>query len=378
MKILQVASFSGNIGDNASHIGLRKILDKVLPSYSITKLEIRKFYGNYKHADKLRFDEQFLRLLESYDMLFIGGGGFLDYWVPGSKTGTTIDMAPEILAAIKIPLIISSVGCMPHKAVPEGNIEKFRQFLDGLLEKPKTLVAVRNDGSRETLTKHIGIKYAEAIPEVLDHGFFYENDGSSYLPIEGRYVAINSTIDQLAMLNSKVGPIDIDHYYRELNTVIQHLFQNTPLNLVFVPHIHSDLVAINKVLSDIDDFFLRTRVAVAPFSTGDLACNQAFSAYRNSELNIGMRFHANVCSIAMGKPTIGIAALDRVLDLFTSMDLEGNAIKVDGNFASSVIRKVEAIVDTGNCASDFVVGDDLLQKKRQSTIQIYRNFIEKL
>tara|TARA_B100000989_G_C19449332_1_gene431017 strand:+ start:778 stop:924 length:147 start_codon:yes stop_codon:yes gene_type:complete len=41
MKVLHLASFSGNIGDNASHYGLYKILDEL-----IKISEIKRMYGS--------------------------------------------------------------------------------------------------------------------------------------------------------------------------------------------------------------------------------------------------------------------------------------------------------------------------------------------
>ena len=376
MKILHVASFSGNIGDNASHAGFKTILDKFLPHYTVTPLEIRKFYKNYQRSDKLRFDDSFLRLLKNYDLLVIGGGGFFDYWVPGSETGTTIDIAPAVLEAIDIPVIISSVGCMPHKDVPPGNIKKFRRFLDILLAKEKTYVAVRNDGSTQTLRHFIGPEYAGAIPEIVDHGFFYQNDGHYFRPFEGRYIAINSTSDQLNMKNVKVGPVNHELYHRELRTVINHVIDNTDLHLAFVPHIYSDVEAIYKILSGIDDFLLRTRVAIAPYSSGTLACDQAFSTYRNSELNIGMRFHANVCSIAMHKPTIGLAALDRVVNVFENMGIGSAAIPVDAEFSGDVVDSIDRALSPETASSFLNI--PLLEEKKAATISYYESLFGKL
>lgn len=60
MKILHIASFVGNVGDNMSHIGLRRVLDDMFKNYQIDILEIRKFYMNYAGADKHSFDNRFL------------------------------------------------------------------------------------------------------------------------------------------------------------------------------------------------------------------------------------------------------------------------------------------------------------------------------
>ena len=107
MKILHVASFVGNIGDNASHIGLYSILDVFFSDYDVTALEIRRFYKNYQHADRRQFDEAFVKYANSFDLLIIGGGGFLDYWVENSATGTTLDMDPTLLPKLSVPFIRS-------------------------------------------------------------------------------------------------------------------------------------------------------------------------------------------------------------------------------------------------------------------------------
>ena len=52
MKILHIASFRGNIGDNASHLGFYSILDQVIKNYSVERIEMRKFYKNYNGDDK--------------------------------------------------------------------------------------------------------------------------------------------------------------------------------------------------------------------------------------------------------------------------------------------------------------------------------------
>ena len=78
MKILHVASFKGNIGDNASHMGFYKILKLHLIDFKVKKIEIRKFYKNYKKSDALSFDDKFVESINNYDLCIIGGGGFLD------------------------------------------------------------------------------------------------------------------------------------------------------------------------------------------------------------------------------------------------------------------------------------------------------------
>ena len=89
MKIIHLASFLGNIGDNASHIGLKKVLDSLVGDYVKEEVEIRRFYANYNKSDSLRFDDDFLKYLQNFDLWLIGGGGYLDNQIKDSATGTT-------------------------------------------------------------------------------------------------------------------------------------------------------------------------------------------------------------------------------------------------------------------------------------------------
>lgn len=376
MRILHLASFDGNIGDNASHMGFRKMLSEVVyGDYQVDQLEIRKFYNNYSLPDKQRFDMSFAELANKYDLLFIGGGGFLDFWVKGSATGTTINIEQPVLKAIKIPIVISSVGCIPHKEVPEENIPKFRSFLDQLLSRSDTYVAVRNDGSKKILKDLIGIEYFNNIPEILDHGFFYENDGSYYRPSEKRYILINSTSDQLQMLNRDMGKVDTGYYENEMRKSLNYFLKETDLNIVFAPHIYSDFGSIANLLSGINDFYIRSRIVITPYVQGDFGCNQIFSSYKNSALVLGMRFHANVCSIAMNKASIGLAALDRVVSVYESVGLSDNVISVDAGFSDRLLSK--AMTFLKEYPESYPSTQEFVQK-REETLRFYKTIFSKL
>ncbi|MBE9585366.1 polysaccharide pyruvyl transferase family protein [Mucilaginibacter sp. JRF] len=366
MKILHIASFDGNIGDNASHIGFDNILAQVVDGdVAVDQLEIRKFYNNYSLPDKQRFDADLAALANKYDYLFIGGGGFLDFDIKGSVTGTTIALSPEVLDLIKSPIIISSIGSNPRNDIPEGNIDKYRAFLDAFLSAEKNFLAVRNDGSKQVLRDIIGQKYHDAIPEVLDHGFFYENDGSFYKPTPKKYILINTTSDQVHMKNRNIGEVSEEGYITEMGKVINYIIAETDYDIVFAPHIYSDYKAIDNLLKGVNDFYIRTRIAITPYAQGNAGCNQIFSAYRNSELVLGMRFHANVCSIAMDIPSIGLGALDRVSGLYQSMGLSDNAVTVDKPFYEELITKMQQ-----NLAEKTTSPN--LQQMKQQTIAAYK------
>lgn len=343
LKILHVASFTGNLGDNISHIGLTNILKNILPcQFTFTRLEIRRFYKNYSLSDKMSFDENFVKFANSFDLLIIGGGGFLDFWVENSETGTTIDISEDNFESLIVPTLITSVGCIPHRNVPKGNVEKFKAFIKKIIEKKNVQLAVRNDGSMEVLSHLIGDKLCKQIPVILDNGFFYQQQFSFPRITDNKYIAINTTLDQLRMNNEILGKIDYNGFVKQMVDFIMRVINETNLTIVFTPHIYQDINAIQEILSHINDFFIRTRIAIAPYVQGDYGCSQLLSVYKNAEYIIGMRFHANVSSLAMGKPITGFAALDRVVYLYNSIDGDKFVVSADTSFSDVLFDQMNA------------------------------------
>jgi len=369
MKILHVASFLGNIGDNASHMGFGNILDTFFNNYEITRLEIRKFYQNYCHKDKCAFDEKFIELVNTFDCLIIGGGGFLDYWVKDSITGTTLDMDPLLLKKIKVPMLITSIGCNPNKDVPEGNIEKFTRFLDEILSHSNIKIALRNDGSVNSIRNEIGEKYLEHFEEILDNGFFYQPQNVAALPIQQEYVAINVTNDQIAMHSTQRALIDPSRYFEQLADVVTHIANEKRLKIVFIPHIYSDLKAISELLLKVDDYIIREHITIAPCIQNDEGANLLFSIYQNSRLVVGMRYHANVCNMAMGKQLIGMAAMERVKYVHDYFGFSDRYVSVDGEFAENLMDKLSSALNETDASLNQK--SECIRKSKEHTIHTY-------
>lgn len=363
-----MASFVGNIGDNASHIGLSSILKEFFLSYYVEQLEIRLFYKNYQKANKRRFDTDFIEYANQFDLVIIGGGGFLDYWIEGSVTGTTIDLDPKLIESLKTPMFICSVGCMPHKNIPNGNIEKFRKFLDAVEVSDKINIAVRNDGSINSLYSDIGSKYLKSIPEILDNGFFFDVPLKKTLPIDKKIVAINITFDQLDMLSQCRDTINKEVYLKALAITIEYIVKEYNYHIVFVPHIASDLTAISEVFSFLDDFFVRANTTVAPCMQYDEGANYLFSIYKSSALVIGTRFHTNVCSLSMGVPTIGLIALDRVKYIYDSLSADYQYVMLDHDFSEDLIAKVNHVLSPDYSNSRIM---KRIQEMKKTSLSVY-------
>ncbi|MBQ5852166.1 MAG: hypothetical protein IIW54_15345, partial [Lachnospiraceae bacterium] len=83
------------------------------------------------------------------------------------------------------------------------------------------------------------------------------------------------------------------------------------INIVFVPHIYSDMEFNYSVIGKIKDYFRRTRITAAPYLTGSNGMAlKNIDLYKKCDLVITMRNHAEICPIGMGIPTIGIPTLE--------------------------------------------------------------------
>lgn len=374
IKILHVASFAGNIGDNASHMGLSFILNHLFGNVIEERLEIRRFYKNYSLPDKLSFDESFVNFANSFDLLIIGGGGFLDYWVPNSATGTTFDISKDNFDKLIVPTLICSVGCIPHRTVPEGNEIKFQCFLSNALSKKNVMILLRNDGSKDVLLNKFGDNFV-SIPTILDNGFFFNlNEKQDFTLLKDRYIAVNSTLDQLEMIGNQSILVDKTIVPKELSAYILSLIHQTDYHVVFVPHIYSDIKAFQNLLSTIDDFYIRTRIHIAPYTQGNDGCRLLFSIYNHADYCVGMRYHANVCNLAMNKPVSGLAVLDRIKYMHEYVGNSDSIIDVSKMFSSNLFQMT--LKNAGKRLPTKIFQN--IEKEKSNSLYVYEQSINQI
>lgn len=350
IRALHIASFNGNIGDNANHNGFRRKLKEYLKcDLSFDEIEIREFYQSWSIRDFN--DDEFIISCNSYDMIIIGGGNFFELKWDYSYTGTTINISSQTLDKIKTPILFFGIGCDIAKGVSENTINKFEKFLDKVIESNKHLLSVRNDGSFETLNELYGKKYDFKIYKVPDGAFFLETKNHYYPEINRdlKSIGINVASDMKDIrfnINTDDG-ISYDGFVSEFAEAINLCMEKyIDYQIIFFPHIFSDLVAIYDVLDKVKDCFRRTRITVAPYLTGCGAEEYIFGLYKECEFILGMRFHSNVCSIAQGIPTIGLCSYKKIHSLYSEVNLLDRLIDVNKiGFREKLSREIEYLME---------------------------------
>ena len=337
LRTLHLASFDGNIGDNANHNGFYKYLNQLEEfQFEINQLEIREFYWK-----KRFFDESFVELVNQYDLLIVGGGNYFELWVESSPTGTSIAVDLDLLEQINTPILFNALGVDPGQGANEKNIQKFRNFLD-LLIKRDDFISIRNDGAQKAIIEYVGEEYLEYIHHTVDGGFFAEIPEPSEYYKSTKYIAINVAYD---MQDIRFKNISYEAFLETFKKFIDNFFlENKSYEIVLVPHIFRDMTFIADLLNILDDETRRRKISVAPLLHGKNSFKEAMSIYKGAEIVLANRFHANVCSIGMGKPTIGLVNYRQILELYNELSNDNYIIISEKDFSIELNKKVNLLL----------------------------------
>jgi len=326
-NILHFASFIGNIGDNANHNGLYKNLSTNLKDldYSITKEEIREYFWGLKS-----FSNELINLFNEFDLVIIGGGNFFELWVEESRTGTSIDIPVEFLKQIKTPILFYSLGFDIHQGYSPENKLKFSKLLDFLISDPKYLITLRNDGAFNNLNLLYGSKFNSSITLVPDSGIVLSNEDlnkNDNFWVKEKTLGINLAGD---MINLRYN----DKYERALNIYSEFLnwvIEKHNYDIIFFPHIYKDYKISLDVINLMPDSNTRRRVQIAPLASGTIGMKEIFSIYNRCKVILANRFHSNLCSIALGKPTIGIINYPQIKNFYDEIRLKDMTVEINEN-----------------------------------------------
>ena len=370
IRVLQLASFEGNIGDNANHCGARQLLRKNLNVHlEFTNLEIREFFWGER-----QYDLEFAKYVNSFDLFIFGGGNFFELWVDHSCNNTSVDIDVSILKAIKIPTIFYSLGLDPGLGVSDKGIIKFKKWLDFVNSEKRFILSLRNDGSLDAAKQYLGEDYASHFHVVPDGGFFTEVSDHFHieLPIKKTIIGLNLAGDILNIRfpKNKTNSISYEQFLIKLGDLFNSLFDNNDnLHLVVFPHIYKDLDIISQFIHKLKDKHARRKVTVAPYLHGEGAQEYIFNAYSKCDLIMGNRFHTNVCAIGLKIPTIGFINYRQIEMLYKELDLMDRTVFVnEKDFDEKLLDKINSTLENSDKVSE-VYG-----QKRQALIAEVNRF----
>lgn len=324
LKALHLASFVGNLGDNAMHDGEYRTRAADLPfALDHSPCEVREFI----HWQRRAFDERFVAEANAADLVVIGGFSLFQLWRETTSSGTYLEAGPEVFAAIRRPVLFHGLGVDATRGVSQVAVARSRAFLDELLAFDHCRFSLRNDGSDALIRDHLGPAYADAMTVVPDGGLFAEPDtfDHSGVPEGARFIAVNLAGDMPDKRYAGADGADLTRRFAAdvaagLGTL---LGEDPSLLCVFVPHIYSDFGPIGAVLDALDDRIRRERVVVAGLAQGVGGWAPSFDLYRRAAAVIAMRYHACLASIGFRTPVFGISTHHKIEGQFEALGLGG-------------------------------------------------------
>lgn len=378
IRVLHLASFNGNIGDIANHIGFWNLFKKYVSSdVDVTFLEIREFYQSWNLR---KFDDDFIKVVNGYDLLVIGGGNFFDIKWEYSRTGITLDIPPNILARIKIPVVFNGIGIDYNPETCSTDIkERFETFISYInSHQEKFILSFRNDDSRILLQQYFDESDYSNCIFIPDGGFF--TTANSYhhpeIPQGKTVVSINVAKDRI---EDRWGDetrykLYCQEFSSFLNKAIKY---NDEYHFVFIPHIPSDLQSTIDVLKDVKDYYMRRNISIAPYLNGfTTPGDYQVDLYRKSNVAIGMRYHSNICSIAMRTPTIGIVTLNKHIELYRNIGMGDRLFNVtEIPFADNLNDRLASTIQNREL---LIKQNDILIKQFEKEIVTYYEKIAEL
>lgn len=332
MKILHLASFTGNIGDQLNHLGFRKWFEKFFEKKIVwTELEIRDFYRGIRH-----FDSKFVDECNQHDLVVVGGGNYFELWPQNSRNGTSIDLTIEMLDEIKVPIFFNALGVDLAQGISEVAKIKFPEFLNVIASSNDCLVSVRNDGAKQNLLK-LGL-LSSNIYEIPDHGFF-GLDKSKKPVVKSNTVAINLAEDMGRVRFDQFR--SEDEFFQEFAEVIVAIHEKYGFSFRFISHVQSDVSAHIKICKKLPDKLIREKIEFSKLNTSNNNTN-TFREYDDCEFVLANRFHSNVYCVSNQIPFLGLINYPQIQFMLENLGLENLGFDVSRpGFKDSLLNKLD-------------------------------------
>lgn len=345
MKVGQLGSFIGNIGDLVNHESFRIWFELVLGS----KVQWQNFEIRDCYRGKKKLNPDFIEFANKQDLVVIGGGNFFELWPENSCNGTSIDLSYINLKAIECPIFFNALGVDGGQGVGNQAQKNFKNFFYQIANDDQFFISVRNDGSIAQL-QEMGISTA-GVKCLPDAAFFYKG-ADQPSPRSVMSVAINIAMD---MPNIRYKDGTGEHFLDSISEVLKELSSsNLQMKFTLVPHIFSDLIFITRLLERLPEQIVREKITVERYDASMLGVREIARAYATCNLVIAQRFHANVIPIALGTPVIGLDSYPQIKNLYHEIANQENSLKIDADdFSSNLIQKASLILQNPNRIIDL-------------------------
>lgn len=341
--IWHVGGWNRNYGDFAIQAGLQRMLRRVADEPLIfVPVDCQQTWFHPALIDRMNAEA---------DLLLVGGGGMVfNRPEDDSHSGWQFNIAMGDLARIDIPLVVHGIGFNQFAYDRSGFRPQMNDHLCRTQEK-SALFSTRNEGTRAELVRR-GLD-GDAIPVLPDSGMFVEPS-----PIElpgsdggGLTIGVNWAGDRVEQRWPGEPEETAAAVARSLAEALRDMLAARGGRVLWVPHLVEIDGHARTVFEDIlGASLIDLEQAMAHIYPPSLY-QVPFLAdvYRQCDLVIGMRGHANIIPFGVGTRVIGIGShnknrffLEEIGEPQALIDVRGYP---DGCSADAMRALIETVLD---------------------------------
>ena len=337
MDLLHLANVnSTNVGNGALICGLERVLKEDLPGVRIR----REPWDDYTFGRR-QFDRSFVDLVNRSDGLIVNGAVAINGRHYLTNAGMRLDLPVELWRAFERPVVFHGISYRHWAGKEFHHRDRLAEVIGLVLENPRMLLAVRNDGTREWLGRLLGIDPGR-IEEVPDSGMFIVPEfGDDPEIVPGRLnvvLAINNEDEVDRYKGRKGGVLD------GLTKTLVYLAERHDANLILAPHYLDDFRMIGELFER-----LPPRIAHQHIITSGLArvegAPRFYGRYVKADLVLAMRVHSMSPAIGMGVPIVALSSQGRMANFLARIGLSDVGVDIfAGDFAERLCAAIETVL----------------------------------
>lgn len=366
-RIYHLGAWNRNYGDYALEWGVTSELQRLSDQpLQFIPIDCQR---TYFHHDLINM------INRTGDMLLVGGGGLVFHRPEdSSKSGWQFNIAVEDLERLTVPLVIYGIGYNRFYYDQSGFRPVINEHLPATQRKA-ALFSVRDEGSREAL-EQFGVDLAgvEVIP---DPGAFIKPQPLTLpgLDADKLNIGLNWAGDRPHYRFPDPWEASQANFIATLSQALNDVLDaRGGGSVVYIPHLVEgiDRAAFDAFKTHLGDRLYDVETARADIFPPSFA-QVPFLAdiYRQMDIAIGMRGHANIVSFAVGTMPIGIGSHKKNRFFLDQIGLPENVISAQDDSLNWSVAGFRKIIDS---ALDDEGKRKTMETKRQELTAIAENF----
>lgn len=322
MRILHVASFSGNQGDIVNHRGFMNWFNhRILVTKEWHRLEIRDIYQGLKS-----FKEEVIKKANEYDLIVIGGGNYFETWPKNYWSGTSIDLNPDSFNGVRTPFFFNALGVDTGQGISTNAATNFGSLMSTILQRDENLFTVRNDGSLFRLHKDLKI-FDQKIIQIPDAGFYQDFSEDNEDKPDTLVVNVAGDMQHIRFKSNNGSPEKFVKLMALFLNRIQDKYRFD--KIIFTLHVIGDLPIINAIIEQLNENTRRHTLGLSSYGMDTANTEEILKVYKSARLVIAQRFHANVLALAFRTPVIAIENYPQIRGLYDDLCSPEYSIRLD-------------------------------------------------